>query len=236
MMQLEGLTGRVALVTGGARGIGRAIVEVLHEQGARVATGDLDAPNIAGVLGVALDVSDEASVEQAYSDVEAELGSVEILVLNAGIFRIESIVDTTLESWTRTLEVNLTGAFLCAKRALPSMRSAGYGRIVALGSSAGKTGGAQNVAAYAASKAGLMTLVKSIATEYAGHGIRANALAPALIDTDMITTMPDMRGRIPLGRLGTTREVADVVAFLCSDHASFVTAEITDVNGGFLID
>ena len=110
------------------------------------------------------------------------------------------------------------------------------GRVVAIGSSAGKTGGAKSTAAYGASKAGVMTLAKAIASEYAAAGITSNALAPALIDTEMIAAMPDMRERVPVGRLGTVHDVADTVAFLCSAHAGYITGEVVDVNGGFLID
>jgi NAD(P)-dependent dehydrogenase (short-subunit alcohol dehydrogenase family) len=235
-VRLEGIEGRVAFVTGAARGIGRCIVETLRDQGARVAAGDLQAPEIDGVLGVEVDVADEEAVERAFGRIDAELGPVDLLVLNAGIFVIEPFEATTLESWRRTLDVNLTGAFLCARRALPRMRERGYGRVVAIGSSAGKTGGAKSVAAYGASKAGIMAMAKSIASEYAGTGVTANALAPALIDTQMVAAMPDMREQVPLGRFGTPQEVADVVAFLCSDHSSFITGEVVDVNGGFLID
>lgn len=235
-MQLDGLDGRVALVTGAARGIGRRIVETLQEQGARVAALDLEAPRHEGVLGVAADVRSEDSVAAAFDRVEAELGAVELLVLNAGVFVVEQLEETTLDSWRRTLDVNLTGAFLCARRALPAMRAGGYGRLVAIGSSAGVNGGAKSVAAYAASKAGVMTLAKSIASEYAGTGITSNALAPALIDTEMIAAMPDMRTKVPVGRLGTPNDVADLVAYLCSDHGGYVTGEVIDVNGGFLID
>lgn len=235
-MRLDGIEGRTAVVTGGARGIGRRIAETLRDLGARVAAGDLEPPSIDGVLGVALDVTDEAAVDAGFTRVEQELGPAEILVLNAGIFRIEPLEETSTESWSQTIAVNLTGAFLCARRALPAMRQAGYGRVVAIGSSAGKTGGAKSVAAYAASKAGVMALAKSIASEYAGTGITSNALAPSLIDTDMIAGMPDMRDKVPVGRLGTPDDVAAVVAFLCSSHASYITGEVVDVNGGFLID
>jgi NAD(P)-dependent dehydrogenase (short-subunit alcohol dehydrogenase family) len=235
-VRLEGIEGRVAFVTGAARGIGRCIAETLRDQGARVAAGDLGAPEIDGVLGVEVDVADESAVDRAFARIEEELAPVDLLVLNAGIFVIEPFEETSLESWRHTLDINLTGAFLCARRALPGMRERGFGRVVAIGSSAGKTGGAKSVAAYGASKAGIMAMAKSIASEYAGTGVTSNALAPALIDTDMVAAMPDMREKVPLGRFGTTQEVADVVAFLCSDHSSFVTGEVVDVNGGFLID
>jgi NAD(P)-dependent dehydrogenase (short-subunit alcohol dehydrogenase family) len=235
-MQLQGFDDRVAFVSGAARGIGLAIAETLRDLGAGVAAGDLRAPAIDGVLGVELDVTDETSVDAAFARVEHELGPVAILVLNAGVFVIEPFEETTLESWQRTIDVNLTGAFLCARRALPAMRAAGYGRIVAIGSSAGKTGGAKSTAAYGASKAGVMVMAKAIASEYAAAGITSNALAPALIDTEMIAAMPDMRERVPVGRLGTVQDIADAVAFLCSGHAGYVTGEVLDINGGFLID
>ena len=236
MIQVEGLEGRVAVVTGAGRGIGQRIAEVLAGNGAKVAALDLQAPDHEGILGIACDVSDEAAVNAAFDEVEATLGVTSALVLNAGIFPIVPFEETTRELWDRTLAINLTGAFLAARRALPGMREQQYGRIVGIGSSAGKAGGARSVAAYAASKAGVMTLMKSIANEYAKEGITANALAPALIDTEMIANTRDLVSRIPVGRFGTTDEVAALVTFLCSSHAGYITGEVTDINGGFLID
>jgi NAD(P)-dependent dehydrogenase (short-subunit alcohol dehydrogenase family) len=235
-VKLDGIDGRVALVTGGGRGIGRCVAETLRDQGARVADGDLNAPQIDGVLGVDLDVTSQKSIDATFTRVERELGPVELLVLNAGIYVVEPFEETSLDTWRRTIDVNLTGAFLCAKRALPAMRAAGFGRIVALGSSAGKTGGKRHSAAYGVSKAGIMVLAKAIASEYAAHGVTANALAPALIDTEMIAGLPDLTGAIPVGRLGKPEEVAGIVAYLCSTQAAYITGEVVDVNGGFLID
>lgn len=236
MIQVEGLSGRVAVVTGAGRGIGQRIAEVLAGNGAKVAALDLEAPEHEGILGIATDVSDEAAIEAAFSRVEAELGTVSVLVLNAGIYPIVPFEETTRELWDKTMAINLTGAFMCARRALPKMREQGYGRIVGIGSSAGKAGGKRSVAAYAASKAGVMTLMKSIANEYAKYGITANALAPALIDTPMIANTRDLVNLIPVGRFGTVEEVASLVAFLASEHAGYITGEVTDINGGFLID
>jgi NAD(P)-dependent dehydrogenase (short-subunit alcohol dehydrogenase family) len=236
MIRVDGLTDRVAVVTGAGRGIGQAIAEVLHGNGAKVAALDLEAPGHAGILGIACDVSEEAAVDAAFDQIERDLGTTSVLVLNAGIFPIVPFEETTRELWDRTMAINLTGAFLCARRALPGMRAQQYGRIVGIGSSAGKAGGARSVAAYAASKAGVMTLMKSIANEYAKEGITANALAPALIDTPMIANTRDLVSRIPVGRFGKVEEVAALVAFLASEHAGYITGEVTDINGGFLVD
>ena len=235
-LRVSGLEGRVALVTGAAGGIGGAIVETLLQQGARVVAADLAEPTINGAYPLAMDVADEAAVDRGFATVERELGPVQVLVLNAGVFVIEDFEGLSLQSWQRTIDINLTGAYLCARRALPAMREAGWGRVVAIGSSAGKTGGSKAMAAYAASKAGVMALAKSIASEYAKHGVTSNALAPSLIDTPMLAGIADLASRIPVGRLGRPQDVADLVTFLASEHAGYITGEVVDLNGGFLID
>ena len=234
-MELDGFAGRSALVTGGARGIGREIAERLRDLGSSVAIGDLVLPEIPGCFGIQMDVTSETSVSAGVHLAREALGGIDILVLNAGIFVIEPFEETSLESWQRSIDVNLTGAFLLAREVLPEMRKAGYGRVVSIGSSAGITGGAKSVAAYGASKAGVMALAKAIASEYAPFGVTSNAVAPTLIETDMVKGMPDMVAKIPVGRLGQPVEVADLVAYLCSAHAGFITGAVIDINGGFLI-
>lgn len=182
------------------------------------------------------DVTSEPSVDAAFSQVEAAWGPVDILVNNAGIFAIQPLEETELGDWDQMMAVNLTGCFLCSKRVLPKMRERGWGRVISIGSSAGKTGGSKNTAAYGASKAGVMALAKAIATEYAPFGITSNALAPALINTDMVTGIADLADRIPVGRLGRPTDVAQAALFLAGEQAEFITGEVMDVNGGFLID
>jgi 3-oxoacyl-[acyl-carrier protein] reductase len=239
-VQLDGFEGRVALVTGGAQGMGRRMVETFRDLGARAVAADIVEADVPGALGVVMDVTDEASVDAAFDRVERELGPVQVLVLNAGVLHKSPLEEHSLDAWRRVIEVNLTGPFICARRAMGPMRAAGYGRVVVIGSSAGITGaGAAPPAlpAYAASKAGVMALAKSMAGEYAAHGITVNALAPTLIDTGMLSTLTaDFRSVIPVGRYGTPEEVADLTAFLCSAHAGYITGEVVDINGGYLID
>ena len=238
-----GVAGRTAAVTGAAQGIGRAVADALLAGGARAALLDIRSPDDRQALDqaentmfVECDVTSELSVDAAFTLVESTWGGVDILVNNAGIFAIQPLEETDLDDWNRMMAVNLTGCFLCSRRALPQMRERQWGRIISIGSSAGKTGGSKNTAAYGASKAGVMALAKAIATEYAPWGITSNALAPALIDTDMVAGIADLADRIPVGRLGRPTDVAQAVLFLAGDQAEFITGEVMDVNGGFLID
>lgn len=240
---MPGFAGRTAVVTGAGTGIGRAVADALAGQGARTAYLDAvpppDSSSLDGEEGrmfAQCDVSDQAAVEAAFGEVEAAWGTISILVNNAGIFRIQALEEISLGDWERMLAVNLTGVFLCTRRVLPGMREARYGRIVNLGSSAGKTGGSKNMAAYAASKAAVMSFTKSVASEYAAYGITSNALAPALINTSMAEGIADLKHLIPVGRLGEAEDVARAVLFLAAEQASFITAEVMDVNGGFLVD
>lgn len=236
MIRVDGVEGRVAIVTGARQGIGLHIAETLNANGARVAGLDLEKGDTTWMSCVACDVSDEDAVNRAFEQVERELGPPSILVVNAGILSEAAIEETSVEMWRRIIDVNLTGAFLCIRRALAGMKAQQQGRIVVIGSAAGKTGGARPISAYAASKGGAMTLVKSVAREYARYGITVNALAPAFIDTAMIDGVSDAVSHIPVGRLGHVEDVGAGALFLCSSQASFITGEILDINGGLLMD
>jgi 3-oxoacyl-[acyl-carrier protein] reductase len=238
-MQLDGIEGRVALVTGAARGIGRSIAETLRDQGARVAGGDLDPPEVANVLGVELDVADEQAVDAAFARVEAELGPVDLLVLNAGIFVIEPFEETTLASWRGTLDVNLTGAYLCARRALGGMRERGFGRVVAIGSMAVN----EPIDALQLSNAhrpGLVAAFKVLARQFAADGVTLNTVHPGRIATDRLIDTSGSREAaeasahesVPARRLGTPEELAAAAVFLCSAQASYITGTSLLVDGG----
>ncbi len=237
---IEGVSGRTAVVTGAAQGIGRSIADTLVQNGARTAYLDLNSPKSFTESSeqkfFQCDITKIQSIEDTFNEIENVFGTVELLVNNAGIFKILPIEETSIDIWNQMLSINLTGAFLCSKRALPGMKNNGYGRIVSIGSSAGKTGGSKDTAAYGVSKAGVHALAKAIATEYAPYGITSNALAPALINTDMVKGIADLADRIPVGRLGEAKDVARAVLFLLSESSSFITGEVMDINGGFLID
>ncbi len=230
--------GRSVLVTGGNRGIGRAIAEAFAAQGDRVAVTHrspvTDLPD--GMLAVPCDVTDAAAVDAAFAAVEAEQGAVQVLVSNAGITDDGLLMRMSEESFSRVVDANLTAAYRVAKRASRGMLKARAGRMVFVSSVVGLTGSAGQVN-YAASKAGLVGLARSVARELGSRGITANVVAPGFVDTDMTRALPDARrteilGQVPLGRYATVEEVAAAVTWLGSDAAGYVTGAIIPVDGG----
>ncbi|HEX2856749.1 MAG TPA: beta-ketoacyl-ACP reductase [Propionibacteriaceae bacterium] len=228
--------GRVVLVTGASKGIGRGIAAAMHAAGYRVAgtyrSGDVPP----GVLGVACDITDPAQVEAAFSAVEAEFGPVEILVANAGITRDNLLMRMSDDDWSAVVDTNLTGTFRLIKRATRTMMRKRFGRIVLVGSVVGLLGSPGQVN-YAASKAGLVGIARSVARELGGRGITCNVVAPGFVETDMTAVLPEdtIAGyleRIPAGRLGSVGDIAAAVAFLASDAAGYVNGAVIPVDGG----
>ncbi|MFL5575398.1 MAG: 3-oxoacyl-[acyl-carrier-protein] reductase [Gemmatimonadaceae bacterium] len=244
-MQID-LSNRVALVTGSTRGIGRAIAGQLAECGARVAVVGRDraraeavAEEIGEARGFACDVSDVASVTRLVADVEQAFGSLDVLVNNAGLTRDNLLLRLSDDDWDTVIDANLRGAFATIRAATRGMMKRRWGRIVNIASIVGITGN-KGQANYAASKAGLIGLTKSVAKEYASRNILANVVAPGLIQTEMTDAMPAeakaaMSASIPLERLGTPGDIAGVVAFLASDWAAYVTGQVLVVDGGLVM-
>ena len=245
-----GLRGHAALVTGGTRGIGKAIALRLAAEGADVGVAGLrgDGREAAeeiralGVRAVAVkgDVSDGAAVKRMLEEVSSAIGPVDILVNNAGISDrgYRSVWELGEESWDRLCAVNLKGVFLCCREAVPGMLKKGWGRIVNISSTSGITGGTSG-AHYAASKGGVIALSKALASELAPHGITVNVVAPSKIDTDMFRDVnPGERReqtikRIPVGRLGSPEEVAEAVAYFALAGAGYTTGQVLVVSGGY---
>jgi 2-hydroxycyclohexanecarboxyl-CoA dehydrogenase len=242
---------RVAVVTGGASGMGEATCHELGRRGLKVAVFDLNEQaaqrvtedlRAAGVnaLGVGADVTDRAAVEQGFAKVRSELGPVSVLVTSAGLFVFSAFADITDESWAKMIDVNLTGTFHCCQVALPDMVAAKWGRIVMISSSSAQRG-SPFAAHYAASKGGVITLTKSLAREYASHGITVNNIPPSGIETPMqhqaqaagyLGSNEQLASNIPVGHLGTSADIAAAVGFLCSEEAGFITGQVLGVNGG----
>ena len=242
---------RVAVVTGGASGMGLATAQRLAAAGDRVGildiNGDAAEQAAAGIraaggeaLGCAVDVADRASVDAALDAVRAAYGPILIMVTSAGVAPFERFLDISLESWNRTMAVNLTGTFHCLQAAIPDMVAAGWGRIVTISSSSAQQGAAR-MGHYSASKGGVIALTRSLAKEFGTKGITVNTIPPSMIDTPMsrqsqeVGNLPDtefLAARIPVGRVGTGDDIAAATVFLCSEDAGYITGQVIGVNGG----
>ena len=227
---------RTVLVTGGNRGIGLAIAQAFVKQGDRVAITHRGSGAPEGMFGVQCDITDAEQVDAAFTAVEAELGPVEVLVANAGITDDTLLLRMSEDQFSRVVDTNLGGAFRVAKRASSKMLRAKWGRMIFISSVVGLYGGAGQVN-YAASKAGLVGVARSITRELGTRNITANVVAPGFIDTDMTDGLPEARKKeilaaIPAGRLAQPEEVASVVAWLASDAAGYISGAVIPVDGG----
>lgn len=241
------LQGKVAFVTGGSRGIGRACALILAEAGADVAVGGRDEARLSAVaaeieglgrkaLPVSVDLTQPDRIKTAFAQVTSAFGRLDILVNNAGVTRDGLLLRMKPEDWSQVLQTNLTATFLCTQAAVKIMLRQRYGRIVNLSSVVGLTGNAGQ-ANYVASKAGIIGLTKTVAQEVAKRNITVNAVAPGFVDTAMTRELPEaarakLLERIPMGRVGLDREIAQGVRFLASEEAGYVTGQVLHINGG----
>jgi NAD(P)-dependent dehydrogenase (short-subunit alcohol dehydrogenase family) len=250
------MTKRVAVITGGASGIGLAVGKRLAAAGHSVALLDLDgagakkgADELAktGIKarGYEVDVADRAAVERAFASVRSDLGAIGILVTSAGVESFDQLLEISPAKWDRLIAVNLTGTFTCAQLAAKDMIAAGWGRIVTISSSSAQSG-APMMAHYVASKGGVISLTRALARDLAAHKITVNTIPPTIVDTPMARkaeasgefpfgSIDNLAGMVPLGRLGTPDDIASMTAFLCSDDGSYITGQIIGVNGGMQI-
>ncbi len=247
---MKRLTGKTAIITGGARGIGKATAKKFIEEGASVAIWDID-ESAGQELTVALkanggnlrfykvNTTELAAVTEAAEQVKNDLGSIDILINNAGITRDASLKKMSAQQWQQVIDVNLTGVFNCTKAVFPYMEAQGWGRILNAASVVAHNGnfGQTN---YVATKAGVIGMTKTWARELGRKGITVNAVAPGFINTEMIGTVPenilaDLRAKTPLGRLGEVEEIANAYLFLASDEAAFITGTVLNVDGGLVM-
>jgi 3-oxoacyl-[acyl-carrier protein] reductase len=246
------LKDRVAIVTGAARGIGKAIALTFVREGAKVAVVDVDRESLnflkretiktgGELITLFCDITHSADVRKMVSRVQKSFDRIDLLVNNAGIIRRGTIETVTEEDWDRVIEVNLKGTFNCCKAMVEIMKQQGYGKIVNISSIAGKLGDITSAPGYGPSKAAVDALTKTLARQLARFGINVNAVSPHAIETEMSAQWSEERRKeiiasIPLGRLKKPKDVAEAVLFLASDNASFITGEVLDVNGGALMD
>lgn len=246
------LQDRVAVVTGGGRGIGKGIARKLAAAGAGVIVGDIDMAQAQltadeirrkheKVMAAQVDVRQERSIAELIKKALDGFGNVDILINNAGIMFRTRLMNISVDEWERILRVNLTGPFLCTKAVIPLMKKNGFGRIVNISSSAGRSVSTLGGVHYTASKAGLLGLTRAVAKEVAPFGITVNAVCPGLVDTQMAreTTnqqeLENFLDSFPIKRLGTPEEIGELVVFLCSENASYITGASLDINGGDLM-
>jgi len=239
------LAGKVALVTGGGRGLGEAICRTLAREGADIAVADInlaDAERVAAAIrdkgrkavAIKADVSSEREVKAMVATAVEKLGTIDILVNNAGICYQGTVAEMSVEAWDRVLDVNLKGTFLCSREVMPILKQKRGGKIVNLGSLAGQVGGLVVGANYSVSKAGVICFTKALAKELAPFGVNVNCIAPGVIDTEMTREFPreEMVKSIPLRQLGEPQDVAEAVLFLVSPQSKYITGQTLSVNGG----
>lgn len=228
---------RVAVITGGSGGIGGAIAARLHSAGAKIHVLDAKPSSVKEFTFHQLDIAHESEVDRAFDAIGKAAGKIDYLVCCAGIYRPRPFLELSLDDWQQTLQVNLTGYFLCCRAALRYMRPQKFGRIVMFSSMAARTGG-KNVAHYAASKGGILGLTRSLAVESAAENIRVNAISPVITDTPMPRAvvsdeyMQSRKNHIPLGRIGDVQDMANGAMFLLSDESSYVIGQELRINGG----